>query len=110
MATLFYEPSTRTRLSFESAMHRSGAPSSARPDMHASSASKGETLARHGAVVGAYAGPYRGAPSARRRGAGGRRVRALSGAQRGRRQPRAPDQTLCDLYILRRKERGICGD
>ena len=45
MATLFYEPSTRTRLSFESAMHRLGGAVISSADMHASSASKGETLA-----------------------------------------------------------------
>jgi aspartate carbamoyltransferase catalytic subunit len=35
MATLFYEPSTRTRLSFESAMHRLGGAVISSADMHA---------------------------------------------------------------------------
>jgi aspartate carbamoyltransferase catalytic subunit len=51
MATLFYEPSTRTRLSFESAMHRLGGAVISSPDMHASSAAKGETLADTSRVV-----------------------------------------------------------
>jgi aspartate carbamoyltransferase catalytic subunit len=45
MATLFYEPSTRTRLSFESAAHRLGGAVISSADMDASSAAKGETLA-----------------------------------------------------------------
>ena len=36
MATLFYEPSTRTRLSFESSMHRLGGAVISSADMHAS--------------------------------------------------------------------------
>jgi aspartate carbamoyltransferase catalytic subunit len=51
MATLFYEPSTRTRLSFESAMHRLGGAVISSPDMHASSAAKGESLADTARVV-----------------------------------------------------------
>src|SRR5712692_7919368 len=55
MATLFYEPSTRTRLSFESAMHRLGGAVISSPDMHASSAAKGESLADTIRMVSAYA-------------------------------------------------------
>jgi aspartate carbamoyltransferase catalytic subunit len=40
MATLFYEPSTRTRLSFESAMHRLGGAVISSADMNASSAAR----------------------------------------------------------------------
>src|SRR6201987_1745514 len=55
MATLFYEPSTRTRLSFESVMHRLGGAVISSPDMQASSAAKGETLAGTGRGGGGYA-------------------------------------------------------
>src|SRR5213594_2865982 len=55
MATLFYEPSTRTRLSFESAMQRLGGSVISSPDMRASSAAKGETIADTARVVANYA-------------------------------------------------------
>ena len=45
MATLFFEPSTRTRLSFESAMNRLGGGVIGFSDVKTSSVSKGETLA-----------------------------------------------------------------
>ncbi len=117
MATLFYEPSTRTRLSFESAMHRLGGAVISSPDMHASSAAKGETLADTVRVVGAYADVI----VVRHPRDGAARVAAeyapcpVLNAGDGSREH--PTQTLCDLYILRRKKghlRGltvaICGD
>ncbi|MCZ6676595.1 MAG: aspartate carbamoyltransferase, partial [Candidatus Poribacteria bacterium] len=45
LATLFYEPSTRTRLSFESAMERLDGRVLGFADPHASSVAKGETIA-----------------------------------------------------------------
>ena len=45
LATLFYEPSTRTRLSFESAMYGLGGNVVGFSDANSSSASKGETVA-----------------------------------------------------------------
>jgi aspartate carbamoyltransferase catalytic subunit len=117
MATLFYEPSTRTRLSFESAMHRLGGAVISSADMHSSSASKGESLADTVRVVSSYADlivvrhPYDGAA----RVASDYSPVPVINAGDGSREH--PTQTLCDLYVLRRKKgrlRGltvaICGD
>src|SRR5690348_16032813 len=117
MATLFYEPSTRTRLSFESAMHRLGGAVISSPDMHTSSAAKGESLADTVRVVSAYADVI----VLRHPSDGAARVAAeyapvpVINAGDGSREH--PTQTLCDLYVLRRKKgrlRGltvaICGD
>jgi aspartate carbamoyltransferase catalytic subunit len=117
MATLFYEPSTRTRLSFESAMHRLGGSVISSADMQASSAAKGESLADTVRVVAGYADlivlrhPHDGAA----------RVAAeyapcpVFNAGDGSREH--PTQTLCDLYILRKKKGqlkgltvALCGD
>lgn len=54
MATFFYEPSTRTRLSFESAMHRLGGSVLSVPEPKSSSAAKGETLADTMRMASAY--------------------------------------------------------
>ena len=54
MATLFYEASTRTRLSFESSMQRLGGSVISCPDMKSSSAAKGETIADTARVVSSY--------------------------------------------------------
>jgi aspartate carbamoyltransferase catalytic subunit len=117
MATLFYEPSTRTRLSFESAMHRLGGTVISSPDMHASSAAKGESLADTARVVSAYADlivlrhPYDGAAQVAAEYAQVPVINAGDGSREH------PTQTLCDLYILRRKKGqlkgltvAICGD
>ena len=55
MATLFYEPSTRTRLSFESAMHRLGGRVISETDVNFSSQSKGEILGDTIRIVSSYA-------------------------------------------------------
>jgi aspartate carbamoyltransferase catalytic subunit len=117
MATLFYEPSTRTRLSFESAMHRLGGAVISSPDMHASSAAKGESLADTARVVSSYADlivlrhPYDGAAQVAAEYALVPVINAGDGSREH------PTQTLCDLYILRRKKGrlkgltiAICGD
>ena len=68
LATLFYEPSTRTRLSFESAMLSLGGQTLGFSDADQSSASKGETVADTARVVSCYADiiamrhPKEGAP------------------------------------------------
>ena len=55
LATLFFEPSTRTRFSFESAMSRLGGKIITLEQGQASSASKGETMSDLGIIVGGYA-------------------------------------------------------
>jgi aspartate carbamoyltransferase catalytic subunit len=117
MATLFYEPSTRTRLSFESAMHRLGGSVISAPDMRSSSAAKGETLADTVRVVSSYADlivlrhPHDGAARVASEYAPCPVINAGDGSREH------PTQTLCDLYILRKKKghlRGLtvalCGD
>ena len=54
MATLFYEPSTRTRLSFEAAMKRLGGEIIGFSEPNSSSVSKGESLADTMRVVSGY--------------------------------------------------------
>jgi aspartate carbamoyltransferase catalytic subunit len=117
MATLFYEPSTRTRLSFESAMHRLGGAVISSADMHASSAAKGESLADTVRVVSGYADlivlrhPHDGAARVAAQYASIPILNAGDGSREH------PTQTLCDLYILRRKKGhlkgltvALCGD
>jgi aspartate carbamoyltransferase catalytic subunit len=117
MATLFYEPSTRTRLSFESAMHRLDGGVISCADMRASSAAKGESLADTAKVVSSYADVL----VVRHHWDGAVRAMAehadvpVINAGDGRHEH--PTQTLCDLYTLR-KEKGelrgltvvVCGD
>jgi aspartate carbamoyltransferase catalytic subunit len=117
MATLFYEPSTRTRLSFESAMQRLGGSVISCSDMKASSTAKGETVADTAKVVSSYADVlvvrhhWDGAPQAMAEHADAPVINAGDGGHEH------PTQTLCDLYTLR-KEKGdlkgltvvICGD
>lgn len=55
LATLFYEPSTRTRLSFEAAMLKLGGQVISAADMSVSSSAKGETLEDTARIVSAYA-------------------------------------------------------
>ncbi|HWJ40652.1 MAG TPA: aspartate carbamoyltransferase catalytic subunit [Candidatus Limnocylindrales bacterium] len=117
MATLFYEPSTRTRLSFESSMHRLGGAVISSADMHASSAAKGESLADTVRVVAGYADlivlrhPHDGAARVAAEYAPCPVLNAGDGSREH------PTQTLCDLYILRKKKGhlkgltvALCGD
>ena len=117
MATLFYEPSTRTRLSFETAMHRLGGSVVTAADVSSSAISKGESLADTARVVGSYVDiivirhPWEGAAQAMANYAGVPVVNAGDGSHEH------PTQTLCDLYTLRREKGSIenltvaiCGD
>ena len=117
MATLFYEPSTRTRLSFESAMHRLGGAVISSADMQASSAAKGESLADTVRVVAGYADlivlrhPHDGAARVAAEYAPCPVLNAGDGSREH------PTQTLCDLFILRKKKGhlkgltvALCGD
>jgi len=117
MATLFYEPSTRTRLSFESAMQRLGGSVISCSDMKASSTAKGETVADTAKVVSSYADVlvvrhyWDGAVQAMAEYADVPVINAGDGGHEH------PSQTLCDLYTLKKEKGGlkgltvvICGD
>ena len=99
-ASLFYEPSTRTRLSFESAMQRLGGGILTAADMKTSSVAKGESLADTVRVVSGYADlivlrhPSEGAA----RLAAQYSVVPVVNAGDGSHEH--PTQTLCDLYTL----------
>ena len=117
LATLFFEPSTRTRLSFESAMHRLGGSVVGFSEAGSSSSAKGESLSDTVQTVGCYADiiamrhPKEGAPVVAARRAGVPIINAGDGAHNH------PTQTLTDLLtIWRCKKRftdltiGLCGD
>jgi len=100
-ASLFYEPSTRTRLSFESAMQRLGGGVLTAAEMKTSSAAKGESLADTTRVVsGAYADlivlrhPSEGAARLAAEFSSVPVINAGDGSHEH------PTQTLCDLYTL----------
>jgi len=105
MASLFFEPSTRTRLSFETAMHRLGGRVISAVDIGATSLAKGESIADMARVVGSYADiivirhPWEGAAKVVADYSG---VPVINGGDGGHQHP---TQTLCDLYTIR-KERG----
>src|SRR6185369_5181048 len=101
LATLFFEASTRTRLSFESAMLRLGGRYLSSADGSQTSASKGETIADTVRVVSSYADalvirhPLEGAARVAADYAGLPVINAGDGSHEH------PTQTLCDLYTLR---------
>ena len=117
LATLFFEPSTRTRLSFESAMLGLGGSVLGFSSAGSSSTAKGETVGDTVRTVGCYADiiamrhPKEGAPVVAARRAGVPIINAGDGAHNH------PTQTLTDLLtIWRCKKRfnnltiGLCGD
>lgn len=117
LATLFFEPSTRTRLSFEAAMHRLGGNVIGFSSAESSSTAKGETLADTIRTVDQYADiiamrhPQVGSA---REAAAVARAPVLNG---GDGAGQHPTQALLDLYTIQR-ERGsvdgttivLCGD
>ena len=100
-ASLYYEASTRTRLSFESAMLRLGGGVLSAADMRHSSASKGESLADTVRVVG---GSYADVIVLRHPSEGAARLAAqyspIPVINAGDGSHEHPTQTLCDLYNL----------
>lgn len=100
-ASLFYEASTRTRLSFESAMLRLGGGVITAADMRMLSASKGESLADTIRVVG---GAYADVIVLRHSSEGAARLAAqyspVPVVNAGDGSHEHPTQTLCDLYNL----------
>ena len=117
LASLFYEPSTRTRLSFESAMLNLGGQVIGFPDGGVSSASKGETVADTIRIVSCYANiaamrhPKEGAPLRASRYS---RIPVINAGDGGHSHP---TQTLLDMMTIRRRKGrldgltiGFCGD
>lgn len=117
LATCFYEPSTRTRLSFESAMTRLGGRVIGFSDAGSSSASKGESVSDTIRVISCYADicamrhPKEGAPMVAAEKSGIPVINAGDGGHQH------PTQTLTDLLTIRSlKGRlgsftiGLCGD
>ena len=107
LASLFYEPSTRTRLSFESAMLRLGGDIITSADPLTSSAAKGESLADSVRVVGNYADvivirhPRDGAA---RLAAEYSPIPIINGGDGSHEHP---TQTLCDIFTLKRKKKSL---
>ncbi|MGD1004328.1 MAG: aspartate carbamoyltransferase [Methanoregulaceae archaeon] len=101
LATLFFEPSTRTRMSFEAAMARLGGTSISVGSVEACSMAKGETLADTIRVVSGYADaivirhPKEGAARLAAQFASVPVINAGDGAGQH------PSQTLLDLYTIR---------
>ena len=117
LATLFYEPSPRTRLSFESAMLRLGGKVLGFPDAGVSSASKGETVADTIRIISCYADiaamrhPKEGAPL---RASLYSKIPVINAGDGGHSHP---TQTLLDMMTIRRRKGrldnltiGFCGD
>jgi aspartate carbamoyltransferase catalytic subunit len=109
LGNLFFEPSTRTRLSFESAAHRLGADVIDVSEMSMTSISKGETLADTIRMVDAYCDaivlrhPYEGAARLAAKFSINPVINAGDGAGSH------PTQTLLDLFTMRSNKGSIDG-
>ncbi len=117
LATLFFEPSTRTRLSFEAAMIELGGSVIGFSDASNTSASKGESVADTAKVISCYADiiamrhPKEGAPYVAAKNASIPVINAGDGGHCH------PTQTLADLLTIHREKGrfdnltiGFCGD
>lgn len=117
LATLFFEPSTRTRLSFEAAMLELGGSVLGFSEAQSSSAAKGESVADTAKVISCYADiiamrhPKEGAPLVAARNASIPVINAGDGGHCH------PTQTLADLLTIYREKGGFdnltvgfCGD
>lgn len=117
LATLFYEPSTRTRLSFESAMMRLGGKVLGFSSAASSSASKGESVADTARMISCYADII----AMRHNKEGAPRVASMYASipviNAGDGGHQHPTQTLTDMLTIRREKKrlnnltiGLCGD
>ena len=117
LAALFFEPSTRTRLSFEAAMYELGGNVIGFSEAQSSSASKGESVADTAKVISCYADiiamrhPKEGAPLVAAMNASVPVINAGDGGHNH------PTQTLADLLTIYREKGGfenltvgLCGD
>ena len=117
LATLFFEPSSRTRLSFEAAMYELGGNVIGFSEAQSSSASKGESVADTAKVISCYADiiamrhPKEGAPLVAAMNASIPVINAGDGGHNH------PTQTLADLLTIYREKGGFenltvgfCGD
>ena len=117
LATLFFEPSTRTRLSFEAAMYELGGNVLGFSSADSSSASKGESVADTVRMVSCYADiiamrhPKEGAPLVASMKSGVPIINAGDGGHNH------PTQTLADLVTINKEKGrfdhltvGLCGD
>ena len=117
LATLFFEPSTRTRLSFEAAMYELGGNVLGFSEAASSSAAKGESIADTAKTVSCYADiiamrhPKEGAPLV---AAMNSQVPVINAGDGGHNHP---TQTLADLLTIYREKGhfgnltvGFCGD
>ncbi|MBQ9760355.1 MAG: aspartate carbamoyltransferase [Clostridia bacterium] len=117
LATLFFEPSTRTRLSFEAAMYELGGNVLSMASANSSSAAKGESVADTAKTVSCYADviamrhPKEGAPLVASLNVSIPVINAGDGGHNH------PTQTLADLFTIKREKGeirdltvGFCGD
>ncbi len=109
LATLFFEPSTRTRLSFEAAMYELGGNVLGFSEANSSSAAKGESVADTAKTISCYADiiamrhPKEGAPLVAAMNASIPVINAGDGGHNH------PTQTLADLLTIHREKGGFSG-